>query len=176
MIARSASKSLKCFAGVVVVILLASCVIFASFISTGELAALRQGMSARDVTVALNEKEPRFSFSMSIDGEPYRVDSYVLNVGGYRSDYFLAYESGMLIFWGYPHEFARSKNETLNQLGKEGVRELRKHQGSRCEGVTKCSGQSVESCGGAGTCHQSAAGRCEGTTSCRTKDGAAWVP
>jgi hypothetical protein len=152
--ARSASKSLKCLAVLVVVILLGSCATLVPPISTGELAVLRRGMSARDVTVALNEKAPRYSFSMSINGEPYRVDSYVLNVGGYRSDYFLAYESGMLMFWGYPHEFARSKNETINQLGKKGVGELRKHQGSRCEGAPKRSGQRLESCGGTGTCEQ----------------------
>jgi hypothetical protein len=40
------------------------------------------------------------------------------SVGVPSSTYFLAYQNGSLVFWGYPHEFARSSNRIIREIGK----------------------------------------------------------
>ena len=102
-------------------------------VSVGELAVLRKGMEPSEVSSALKDKEPQFSLPMVIDGQAYRVDAYILSAGGYRSDYFLAYDEDRLMFWGYPHEFARSKNELINRMGRKGVEALEEKQRWHCE-------------------------------------------
>lgn len=107
--------------------LLGACV---STVSVGELAALHKGMPAAEVAQGLRT-EPEFVFQTTVNEQPYTVHMYLLSSGQYLSDYFLAYMDGRLIFWGYPHEFARSKDETLNVLGRKAVRDLEKQRAAR---------------------------------------------
>lgn len=85
-----------------------------------DLVKLRMGMSPGEPP-ALMEVSPKkvFQWSMSTTGDSIIVQSYILASGDYNSSYFLAYRNDSLIFWGYPHEFARSSDPLINQIGKE---------------------------------------------------------
>jgi hypothetical protein len=52
------------------------------------------------------------------------VQTYILSKGVYFSYYFLAFQNNKLIYWGYPHEFARIENPLINDIGRKAVREL----------------------------------------------------
>ncbi len=87
-----------------------------------DVAKIRMGMSP-DESVAVMGTPPRhvYEWSLPETGDPIVVQSYLLTSGDYGSTYLLAYRNGSLIFWGYPHEFTRSSNPILNQIGKEAV-------------------------------------------------------
>jgi len=60
-----------------------------------------------------------FEWSLAESGNKIIVQSYVFSAGGEpASTYFLAYRDGSLIFWGYPHEFARSSDRIIREIGK----------------------------------------------------------
>ncbi len=100
-------------------LVLVSCV---PSIQLHDVATLRMGMGP-DESVAAMGTPPRhvFEWSLPETGDPIVVQSYLLRSGGYDSTYLLAYRNESLIFWGYPHEFARSSDPILNQIGKEAV-------------------------------------------------------
>lgn len=73
------------------------------------LAKLRMGMSP-DKSRKVMGVPARcvFQWSLTGTGDSIIVQSYLLRSPGCRSStYFLAYKNKSLIFWGYPHEFAR---------------------------------------------------------------------
>ena len=76
-----------------------------------------------DESVAAMGTPPRHVFEWSLPeaGDPIVVQSYHLTSGAYGSTYFLAYRNRSLIFWGYPHEFARSPDPTINHIVNEAV-------------------------------------------------------
>jgi len=45
------------------------------------------------------------------------VHWYRLQASGVESDYLLAFADGSLLFWGYPHEFARSADALVVEIG-----------------------------------------------------------
>ena len=66
-----------------------------------------------------------FFLDLSEGDEIAEVHSYTLSTGDYTSNYFLAYQNNLLIYWGYPHEFARSKDPLLNEIGRKAARKLK---------------------------------------------------
>jgi hypothetical protein len=52
------------------------------------------------------------------------VEVYEMTSGGYGSRYYLSYNRGKLVYWGYPHEYAREKDPTLNRIAKETTEKL----------------------------------------------------
>jgi hypothetical protein len=86
---------------------------------------LRQGMTVEESQKVTNISRKYTFFLDTIEGDgPVEVHSYILSSGDYRSNYFLAYRDGRLIYWGYPHEFARSKDPLLNEIGRKAVNRL----------------------------------------------------
>ena len=91
-------------------------------IHLSQLAKLRIGMSP-DQPPRIMDIPPRgaFHWSLTGTGESITVQSYLLSHGDHSSTYFLAYENGSLIFWGYPHEFARSPDPLIREIGQEAL-------------------------------------------------------
>jgi len=52
------------------------------------------------------------------------VHVYELTSGTYDSNYFYMFINNELHFWGYPHEFARSNNTLINDIGKITVQKI----------------------------------------------------
>lgn len=90
-----------------------------------DVGELRQGMTVEESQMVTNIS-PKYTFFLdTIEGDgQIEVHSYILTSGNYKSNYFLAYRDGQLIYWGYPHEFARSKDPLLNEIGRKGVNRL----------------------------------------------------
>jgi len=108
-------------------VILASISLFVSCaqMTLREVGRLRQGMTVEESQKVTNIS-PKYTFfldTIEADGT-IEVHSYILTSGGYKSNYFLAYRNGQLIYWGYPHEFARSKDPLLNEIGRKGVKRL----------------------------------------------------
>ena len=84
-------------------------------ISVGHLAKLRMGMNPNEPP-ALMKVDPKkvFQWTMPETGDSVVVQSYLLRSGDYHSTYFIAYRNDSLIFWGYPHQFARSSDPVIN--------------------------------------------------------------
>jgi len=63
-----------------------------------------------------------FEWSLAETGDKMIVQSYVFSAGGEPgSTYFLAYRNGSLLFWGYPHEFARSSDPFIREIGSDAL-------------------------------------------------------
>ena len=88
-----------------------------------DLSKLRTGMSPEEPPRLMGVL-PRevFEWSLAESKDRIIVQSYVLSSGGEPgSTYFLAYKNGSLIFWGYPHEFARSSDPLIREIGKGAI-------------------------------------------------------
>lgn len=82
-------------------------------------------------TLDISPKSPINEFNILLPSEPTAkmlIHVYILSVGDYKSDYFLAFRNDRLVYWGYPHEFARSSDPYLNEIGKVAVEEYLKLQ------------------------------------------------
>jgi hypothetical protein len=66
---------------------------------------------------------PRSTFAVEMNDSSIKVQvcTYRLSSGDYSSDYFLAFRDEKLVYWGYPHEFARSTDPTINEIGEKAV-------------------------------------------------------
>ena len=108
-------------------VILASISFFVSCnrITLSQVGRLSKGMTVVDAQ-QVTTTSPKYIFVLdfSEDDEIIEVHSYILNTGNYTSDYFLAYRNNRLIYWGYPHEFARSKDPLLNKIGQKAVSRL----------------------------------------------------
>lgn len=90
-------------------------------IAVQSLSDLQLGMTRAEVLSLYGERSI-VTLPIAVEGEKATVDVYYLQNGDYRSDYFLAYEpDGKLLFWGYPHEFARSTSPHINAVGAAAV-------------------------------------------------------
>lgn len=89
-------------------------------ITLWHLAKLRQGMTVEESQKVTN-KSPKHTFFLDgLEGnDTIEVHAYILFSGAYGSNYFLVYRNKRLIYWGYPHEFARSKDPVLNEIGRK---------------------------------------------------------
>ena len=88
---------------------------------------LRKGMTVQESQQVTNIS-PNYVFLLDLSegDEIIEVHSYTLSSGDYHSKYFLAYQNNLLIYWGYPHEFARSRDPLLNEIGRNAVSRLEK--------------------------------------------------
>ncbi len=80
-------------------------------------------------TLDISPKSPKNEFTILLHSDPTAkllIHVYILSVGDYKSDYFLAFRNDRLVYWGYPHEFARSSDPYLNEIGKVAVEEYLK--------------------------------------------------
>ncbi len=69
---------------------------------------------------------PRSEMTITVSSDAksvYTIHVYVLSMGDYKSNYFLAFRNDKLVYWGYPHEFARSSDPYINEIGKAAVDE-----------------------------------------------------
>jgi len=90
-----------------------------------EVGKLRMGMTIEE-SQRVTTVSPKRTFPLgTIEGNgTIEVHLYILHHGDYETNYFLAYRNGRLIYWGYPHEFERSKDPLLNEIGQKAVRRL----------------------------------------------------
>ena len=88
-----------------------------------DVGKLRKGMTIIE-SQRLTKISPKFTFAFDTIEGAIEVHSYILSSGDYGSNYFLAYKNNRLIYWGYPHEFARSKDPLLNEIGEKAVGKL----------------------------------------------------
>lgn len=94
-------------------------------ISTYDLARLQKGMSQARVEARLDAR-PDEQFVVHLVDESYIVQVFRMSSGGYLSDYLLAYQDDELMFWGYPHEFARAHDPKVNRIGALARTELQR--------------------------------------------------
>ena len=91
-------------------------------IHMSHLAKLRMDMNPNEPAKVMGVSPRRIlQWSVMETGDSIIVQSYVLSSGEWGSIYFLAYRNGSLIFWGYPHEFARSSDPFIREIGKEAL-------------------------------------------------------
>jgi hypothetical protein len=101
-----------------------SCVQF----TPATLDKFQKGMTIAQ-TLDITPMSPRHEFTISLPSDASAkllVHTYILSIGEYKSDYFLAFRNDKLVYWGYPHEFARSSDPYLNEIGKVAVEEYKK--------------------------------------------------
>ena len=79
---------------------------------------LDKGMTPAEAHAAL-AAEPLTHFDVSESLRGIGVDVYNMSRGDGYDTYYLMYEWGELIYWGYPHEFARNKNRLIQMAGKQ---------------------------------------------------------
>lgn len=90
-----------------------------------QISDLRMGMTESEAYEAI-KMPPDYEIDVVLKNapSPILVQSYTLSSGNYKSDYFIAFENGRIIFWGYPHEFARSTNKKINYIGSRALERL----------------------------------------------------
>lgn len=92
-------------------------------IGLSNLEKLSVGMSPATSRTAMGAY-PRevLEWSLAETGDTIIVQVYTFNAGGGPpSNYFLAYKNRSLIFWGYPHEFAKSSDPLIRRIGKDAL-------------------------------------------------------
>lgn len=112
-------KQLKTTLTFIFVLFFISC---SSGLTSNEVAALTQNIVPGDVKNLLSVK-PEYTFPLEIDqlDENIIIEKYTLKAKGYRSDYILCYKSDKLYFWGYPHEFLRENDHSINEIGRKSI-------------------------------------------------------
>jgi hypothetical protein len=110
----------------VVALLVVTCASRVGYMTLSDAANLRKGMSAEESKAVLPEP-PKFEFPLEPigDASSILVDAYYVVSGDYSSQYILAFTDGNLIYWGYPHEFARSRDSLVNAIGEQAVSKLK---------------------------------------------------
>ena len=108
----------------ILLILTTVCIMSCSQFTPEVLDKYKKGMSIAQ-TLDIAPVSPLTEFNISIPSDPskFTIHVYVLSLGDYKSDYFLAFRNEKLVYWGYPHEFARSSDPYLNEIGKIAVEE-----------------------------------------------------
>jgi hypothetical protein len=108
------------------VICVDSCVSKVGFMTLSNAASLRKGMSIAESKSVLPQL-PQYEFSLDSihEDEPVLVDAYYVVSGDYVAQYILAFSKDRLLYWGYPHEFARSKDAFINTIGEQAVIKLK---------------------------------------------------
>lgn len=96
----------------VVLFFLAAC---AAKLSHHQLTLLSRGMSQQDVLQRIT-LPPEATVSVAPDGRRFDVQRYLLFNGMTTDNYFLAYERGQLLYWGYISEFRRHPDPQLGRV------------------------------------------------------------
>lgn len=79
-----------------------------------------KGMSINEVAATVS-RSPENTFEISLPSKPtikYFVEQYEISFGDYKSVYFVVYEGGKMLYWGYPLEFNRHPDALLNEIGR----------------------------------------------------------
>jgi hypothetical protein len=105
------------------VVLIIACV---PTLSLSDVSNLRKGMNpAKAEEISTIEPEYMFNFKNSQTNEDnILVHVYELTSGTYDSNYFYMFINNELHFWGYPHEYARSSDTLINEIGKLTVKKI----------------------------------------------------
>ncbi|MGA2546382.1 MAG: hypothetical protein ABSF43_07540 [Rectinemataceae bacterium] len=109
---------------IVFALLLMSCVTMSLY----DAGNLKKGMTAEEVKAVL-PVAPKYSFPVETEESNPQVivvNTYILSTGSYASNYYLAFRGDHLFFWGYPHEFARSSDPLINDVGEKANAMLKK--------------------------------------------------
>ncbi|GAB1430104.1 hypothetical protein MASR2M18_09370 [Ignavibacteria bacterium] len=96
--------------------ILASCAQF----TLADANMFYKGMTISEVENVVS-RSPQNTFEVNLPSSPnkrYFIEQYIIAFGDYKSVYFCAYEGGGLLYWGYPLEFNRHPDATLNELGR----------------------------------------------------------
>jgi len=82
----------------------------------------RKGMKMETI---LNDNSPGKKFNTTLLSDPnVKLDVFAYDRSdGFLGIYFLAFRDGKLVFWGYPHEFARSTDPYINEIGKSALKD-----------------------------------------------------
>ncbi len=74
-----------------------------------------------------HQPNKRLQFSLPSDtSKKIDVLVYKLPVSEDDNTYLATFSNNKIIFWGYPHEFARSNNQLFNEIGRKAVEEYKK--------------------------------------------------
>jgi hypothetical protein len=104
-------KSLSLLISMVLLLLLTAC---AAKLSHHQLALLSRGMSQQEVLQKIS-LPPETTVSVAIEQRRFEVQRYMLFNGMNTDNYFLAYERGGLLYWGYVNEFRRHPDPSLGR-------------------------------------------------------------
>jgi hypothetical protein len=87
-----------------------------------DVGKLRKGMRMDEVKSIL-PLASKYNFPVgTTDSEIIiKVSVYIVSSGSYSSNYLLAFRDDQLFYWGYPHEFARSTDTLINEIGQKAV-------------------------------------------------------
>ena len=105
---------------IVLLFLVTACSPNAVYIS--QLSDMAKDMTFSQVDNLLN-KTPKNELSGVKLGtnDEYVVRLYELMSGSYESDFLFTFRNGKLYYWGYIHEYARSNNKLLNEIGRKAL-------------------------------------------------------
>lgn len=96
--------------------ILASCAQF----TLADANMFYKGMTISEVESVVS-RSPQNTFEVNLPSSPnkrYFIEQYIIAFGDYKSIYFCAYEGGGLLYWGYPLEFNRHPDATINEIGR----------------------------------------------------------
>ncbi len=109
-------KFICVFAGMVTLVFLMSC----SGVSFEQMGRITKGMTPLQAAQKIGSSPLKtFELIEPIDGKKITVQAYRVSYGDYRSDFYLTYMDDQLYYWGCPHEYNRSENAVLNQIGEK---------------------------------------------------------
>lgn len=83
-------------------------------ISHRQLSDLDKGLTPSQSINRL-KLEPSSIKQVALKGRDYEFHRYILSSGMYFEEYYLAFEQGKLVYWGYVTEFRRLQNADLNE-------------------------------------------------------------
>lgn len=98
---------------------LASC----SHFTYSDANHLQKGQTIEEVA-DLVSKGPKNTFEISLPSSPnikYVIEQYIVKAGEYEQAFFCVYQGGKLLYWGYPFEFRRHPDATLNEIGNAAI-------------------------------------------------------
>lgn len=102
---------------ILISLLIASCSIPKKFLYSPDLQSLEPGLSINTATTRLGII-PKYLKKSSFGTET--VLEYTLFTGvNYSSSYLLYFQEDSLLFWGFPHDFAKADDTQLNLIHKK---------------------------------------------------------
>jgi len=109
----------------IVVVSIAVLICSCATLTLTDLGSLKKGMTLQE-TESITPTSPEHSWSILLEGDTEEVTlhHYIVSSGSATSDYILAFDHNGLLYWGYPHEFARSKDHRINRIGQIAVEKL----------------------------------------------------
>ena len=113
------------------VFLMAIVVCSADSFDVDEIDRLEKGMTPDAVDEAIGDRAINWMTMMDFDGTLWTIKWYKIHSGEISNKYTLTFKDGFLFYWGYQHEYQRSKDEEINKLGKRILEEERKRFGNR---------------------------------------------